>query len=181
MIFNGLKITNVEYKPNMAEVTLKSDDTVIVVATKSKAIADSLTNLLQDNRCVADIRLPSEEKDVTKDSRSYAFGLMRQIGRKIRMNEREVYEQYLRQTQLGDTITLAKKINGKSWREVLAKQGIKHYDVTKENDKFVAVKCYAGISMFDQTDLNIFIDKLKDEAENLGIDSSTPSERGLYG
>lgn len=181
MIFNDLKIISVEYKPEITEIKFKSNDTYIHFATKNQKAAEQLANLLQDNECDVDIRLPSENKDVTKDSRSYAFGLMRQIGRKIRMNEREVYEQYLRQTQLGDTITLAKKINGKSWREVLAKQGIKHYDVTKENDKFVAVKCYAGISMFDQTDLNIFIDKLKDEAENLGIDSSTPSERGLYG
>lgn len=181
MIFEDLKILDVEYKPTITEIKFRSSDTALHLATKNVKVAESLINLLQDNECVVDIRLPSESKEVTKDSRSYVFGLMRQIGRKTRQNEREVYEQMLRQTQMGDPITIAKKLNGKSWREVLGKQGIKHYDIIKDDGKFIAVRCYAGISLMDQTDLNIFIDKVKSQAEELDIDTSTPSEKGLYG
>lgn len=172
MIFSRLKISEISEKDGVTFVRLQNEAARIVIVAKDNL--DFLKKAIQDDEW--EITVSKPQKEITTDSRKYVFGLMRQLAKPLRLTERAVYEDMLRKTQNGTIITISKKAFDDG---ALEKQGIKHYDIKKRDKGFVAVKSYYGISMMDQQELNAFTDHVKEECNLQGIDTTTPSEKGL--
>lgn len=175
MIFKGLKISEVSENQGITFVRLQNNDLRLVVVAKDNL--EFLKNAIEDDEWEVVIRKPCfDEKEITTDSRKYVFGLMRQLAKPLRLTELAVYETMLRQTQNGTILTISTKAY---YDGALEQQGIKHYDVLKIENGWVGVKAYYGISMMDQQELNAFTDHVKEACALYGIDTTTPSEKGL--
>jgi hypothetical protein len=111
------------------------------------------------------------------DANAYAWVLMTKIANHpdIASSKEEVYEQMLQKygcfyEEEGEyiTVTLDKSV------DIAKLPG--HWKYIKDNGKFAAYLMIKGSSEYDSAEMAHFIDRIVEEAQELGIETATPDE-----
>lgn len=109
------------------------------------------------------------------DANAYAWVLMTKIADVVSSSKEEIYEEMLQKygsvyedDEGHITITVKKNVD-------MAKMG-GHWKYIKDNGKFASYIMIKGSSEYDTAEMSHFIDRIVEEAKELGIETATPDE-----
>ena len=173
MNIRGLKVDRAEFNGHHTDIILRSEN-------------DNVRLYLKCN--YADIGLTDKEFNLTLDEKQdkwgqdalhYAWALISQIATLVQASKEEIYRICLKDYAPSDikVFTLTEYEEKKSeykYHEVIGRK-------VAENTPLVVIQYWKGISQMNSHELNVFIEGVKSEAKEMGINTDTPSEIALYG
>lgn len=135
--------------------------------------AGQIENLRAQDRLSIKVVKYREKRSL--DANAYAWVLMTKIADTVNSSKEEIYEEMLQKygTVYEDedgyiTITVKKAVD-------MAKiDG--HWKFIKDNGKFASYLMIKGSSEYDTAEMSQFIDRIVEEANDLGIETATPDE-----
>ncbi len=111
-------------------------------------------------------------KRKTKDQNSYAWKLITEIANVLRKSKEEVYFEMLKSYGQSEIVSMLSSINPAGY--------FKYYEVlgtgVVNGKEFTHYKIFKGSSEFNRNEMSIYIDGVRQEAEQLGIPTLTPKE-----
>lgn len=114
---------------------------------------------------------PHKEKR-TLDQNAYCWKLINEIANRVRKSKEEVYLDMLRSYGQMSEISMLSSIEPNGF--------FKYYDTVSRrmfnNNEFTIYRIYKGSSDYDTREMSIFIDGVVQEAQQLGIQTLTPSQ-----
>lgn len=117
-----------------------------------------------------------EIKEVKKkrslNANNYAWELITKIANELRTSKEEVYMKMLEDYGQSQMISVIANADIRSYYKYCKKVGSSMLN----GKDFSHYKIYKGTSEYDTKEMSIFIDGLVQEAQNLGIETRTPSE-----
>ena len=130
-----------------------------------------ITWLLKQNEEVL-FEVKEYKKKRSLNANNYAWELMTQIGNVLRKSKEEVYLQMLEDYGQREMVSILSSINIKGYFKYYKEAG-----KSVLNDKeFTHYHIYKGTSEYDTKEMSIFIDGVVQEAEQLGIQTKTPTQ-----
>lgn len=157
-----------------ASRTLNGQGIILTFEVDSSA-AGQVENMRSDD--LLRIRAVKYKQKRSLDANAYAWVLMTKIANHpdISSSKEDVYEQMLQKygTLYEDedgyiTITVKKSV------DMSKVDG--HWKFIKDNGKFASYLMIKGSSEYDTTEMSHFIDRIVEEAKELGIETATPDE-----
>ena len=148
---------------------------IILTFEVDASASGQIENMKKDD--LLRIRAVRYKQKRSLDANAYAWALMTKIANHpdVSSSKEEVYEQMLQKygTFYEDedgfiTITVKKSVD-------MAKVD-GHWKYIKDNGKFASYLMIKGSSEYDTAEMNHFIDRIVEEAQELGIETATPDE-----
>lgn len=148
---------------------------IILTFEVDASAAKQIEDMKQDD--LLRIRAVKYKQKRSLDANAYAWVLMTKISNHpdISSSKEDVYEQMLQKygTLYEDedgyiTITVKKSV------DMSKVDG--HWKFIKDNGKFASYLMIKGSSEYDTTEMSHFIDRIVEEAKELGIETATPDE-----
>lgn len=124
---------------------------------------------------VLDLEIKKHREKRSLTANAYAWKLMSKIGKAVTppIPNEEVYEMMLRQYAPVQIVFVPKEVDLKEY--------VPHCEEWAESADMVYWKVYKGSSEYDSKEMSVFIEGIKAEAEQLGIETLPPDElRRLY-
>lgn len=148
---------------------------IILTFEVDASAASQIGNMKMDD--LLRIKAVKYRKKRSLDANAYAWVLMSKIANHpdISSSKEEVYEQMLQ--KYGSiyeedgayiTVTIEKSV------DIAKLPG--HWKYIKDNGKFAAYLMIKGSSEYDTAEMSRFIDRIVEEAQELGIETATPDE-----
>lgn len=106
------------------------------------------------------------------NANNYAWELMTQIGNILRKSKEEVYLQMLEDYGQRETISILSSVDIKGYFKYYKEIG----KSVLNNKEFTHYHIFKGTSEYDTKEMSIFIDGVVQEAEQLGIETKTPTQ-----
>ena len=185
MIISGVKLTEFEYvnDPFCAVMTFEGKGTKIRVATSDVDNAMLFSEKLQDDEAEIELKLPSKNHNYTTSSLRYCWALINRLASAMHLSKEKEYRRLIKEYTETAVASIPKEDyeSGKFSSLVF---GIDYYvmgESALNGKEFVHILTYKGISKMSQRELCDFTECIRKECIDLGIDTSTPSERSLYG
>lgn len=140
----------------------------VLIAKDSVPAARKLVDELKDKDLDCEIKVHREKRSLTANA--YAWQLMSQIGKAINppIPNDEVYEIMLRRYA---PVTVVSTIQGIDFTKFAS-----HAELFADDGNWLHWKVYKGSSEMDSKEMSVFINGIKSEAEELGIETLTPAE-----
>lgn len=104
---------------------------------------------------------------------AYAWALINKIADATRKSKEDVYFQMLKDYGQSEFVSVRSDINVSGYFKYYEEYGKGHV----EGREFTHYKVYKGSSEFDTREMAVLIDGIIQEAQNLGIETITPSEK----
>lgn len=104
---------------------------------------------------------------------AYAWVLINKIADATRKSKEDVYFQMLKDYGQHELVSVRSDINVSGYFKYYEEYGKGHV----EGREFTHYKIYKGSSEFDTREMAVLIDGIIQEAQNLGIETITPSEK----
>ena len=148
---------------------------IILTFEVDASAAGQIENMKEDD--LLRIRAVKYKQKRSLDANAYAWVLMTKIANhpEVSSSKEEVYEQMLQKygTFYEDedgyiTITVKKSV------DMSKVDG--HWKFIKDNGKFASYLMIKGSSEYDTAEMSHFIDRIVEEARELGIETATPDE-----
>lgn len=148
---------------------------IILTFEVDASASGQIENMKKDD--LLRIRAVRYKQKRSLDANAYAWALMTKIANHpdVSSSKEEVYEQMLQKygTFYEDedgfiTITVKKSVD-------MAKVD-GHWKYIKDNGKFASYLMIKGSSEYDTAEMSHFIDRIVEEAQELGIETATPDE-----
>lgn len=148
---------------------------IILTFEVDASAAGQIENMKEDD--LLRIRAVKYKQKRSLDANAYAWVLMTKIANhpEVSSSKEEVYEQMLQKygTFYEDedgyiTITVKKSV------DMSKVDG--HWKFIKDNGKFASYLMIKGSSEYDTAEMSHFIDRIVEEAKELGIETTTPDE-----
>lgn len=148
---------------------------IIITFEVDASASGQIENMKKDD--LLRIRAVRYKQKRSLDANAYAWALMTKIANHpdVSSSKEEVYEQMLQKygTFYEDedgfiTITVKKSVD-------MAKVD-GHWKYIKDNGKFASYLMIKGSSEYDTAEMSHFIDRIVEEAQELGIETATPDE-----
>lgn len=177
----GLKVEKAEYceAKGYIDMTLRSKEGVVRIGFKDNG--DSLPMFLSDKEYDLTLVKHKENNKWSKSQLNYCWKLIVEMANILMTSKEEMYKELLVRYSQSEIIPIPKE----DMSATLEEKGIKYYDILAdrviEGVPIFIIRWYAGIHQMSSHELNIFIEGVKSEAEEMGIDVSTPSEVARYG
>ena len=130
--------------------------------------ARRLIDELKDKDLDVDVKQHREKRSLTANA--YAWKLMSKIGKAVTppIPNEEVYEMMLRQYAPVQIVSVPKEVDLKEY--------VPHCEAWAESGDMTYWKVYKGSSEYDSKEMSVFIEGIKAEAEQLGIETLPPDE-----
>jgi hypothetical protein len=145
----------------------------LLLSPDSVKDARRLVDDLKGKDLDCDIKVHRERRSLTANA--YAWQLMSQIGKAINppIPNDEVYEIMLRRYAPVTVVSTIRSIDFTKFAS--------HAELFADDGNWLHWKVYKGSSEMDSKEMSVFINGIKSEAEELGIETLTPAElEALY-
>jgi len=176
----GLKVEKAEYceAKHFTDMTLRSKEGVVRVAVKDNG--DSMPMLLSDKEYTLTLTESVKDDKWSKSQLKYCWGLINKLGNLLMTSKEEEYKILLERYSQSDIEVCPTS----EWKQRREEKNIRYYDVLEErvveDTPITIARTYKGFQQLNSHELNIFIEGVKSECKEMGIDTETPSERALY-
>lgn len=118
------------------------------------------------------IKIDKYREKRSLNANNYAWKLLTEIGNVMRMSKEDVYFIMLKRYGQSEMISVLSHIPITQYVKYCEEAG----ESTLNGKQFTHYKVYKGSSEFDKKEMSIFIDGIVQEAQDLGIDTTTPDE-----
>lgn len=118
------------------------------------------------------IKIDKYREKRSLNANNYAWKLLTEIGNVTRMSKEDVYFIMLKRYGQSEMISVLSHIPITQYVKYCEEAG----ESTLNGKQFTHYKVYKGSSDFDKKEMSIFIDGIVQEAQDLGIDTTTPDE-----
>lgn len=118
------------------------------------------------------IKIDKYREKRSLNANNYAWKLLTEIGNVMRMSKEDVYFIMLKRYGQSEMISVLSHIPITQYVKYCEEAG----ETTLNGKQFTHYKVYKGSSEFDKKEMSIFIDGIVQEAQDLGIDTTTPDE-----
>lgn len=118
-----------------------------------------------------EITIKEHRKKRSKNANSYCWVWIEAIAKLTGESKLKLYDQFIRNYGVGEHFIVKDCVNLPDYFE--------RYDVIAEYPAHLEIIVYKGSSCYDVNEMNTFINGVKMEAENLGIDTMTERELTL--
>lgn len=176
-----LKVEKAEYceAKGYIDMTLRSKEGVARIGFKDNG--DSLPMLLADKEYDLTLVEHKENDKWSKSQLKYVWAIINQLGNLLMTSKEEEYLILLRRYSQSDIEVCPTS----EWKDRRDSKGITYYDILDErvveDTPITIARWYKGIHQMNSHELNIFIEGVKSEAKEMGIDTETPSEVAMRG
>lgn len=118
------------------------------------------------------IKIDKYREKRSLNANNYAWKLLTEIGNVLRLSKEDVYFIMLKRYGQSEMISVLSHIHINNYIKYCEEAG----ESTLNGKQFTHYKVYKGSSEFDKKEMSIFIDGIVQEAQDLGIDTTTPDE-----
>lgn len=170
MKLSNLKVDKAEFNGKYTDIVLRSEDNNVRLYLKGNYV-DFLVKDLKGDK---EYTLTLSDLAKSENALHYAWGLINRIANLLQTSKEEIYDVLLKRYSQSEILTIEAG-------EYKPSDYGHHEVVIPHIEGKTILKVYKGISEMDAHELNIFIEGVKSECQEMGINTDTPSEEALYG
>lgn len=169
MNLQGLTVDKAEFNGHHTDIILRSADDNVRLYLKGNYV-DFLVNDLKSDKVYT---LTLDETTKSENALHFVWALINRIANLLQASKEEIYDLCLQRYSQSEIVTIETGTYNPS--------DYGHHEVVIPHiEGKTILKVYKGISEMNAHELNIFIEGVKSECQEMGINTDTPSEEALY-
>lgn len=123
-----------------------------------------------------DVTVEKHRKKRSLDANAYAWELMGQLAKKLRVQAVDIYREYVKDLNIKRTVKID-KTSAKTLIRVWQEKGLAWIaEKVDEGDEFAIVDLYYGSSVYDTKQMSQLIELIVNDCKLQGIETKTPEE-----
>jgi hypothetical protein len=123
-----------------------------------------------------DVTVEKHRKKRSLDANAYAWELMGQLAKKLRVQAVDIYREYVKDLNIKRTVKID-KTSAKTLIRVWQEKGLAWMaEKVDEGDEFAIVDLYYGSCVYDTNQMSQLIELIVNDCKLQGIETKTPEE-----